>query len=395
MTTMRDDMRADVPFDEAADDEEGVGLLDLAVPLAENRRLLIAGPLLAGLAALAITFVMPPTYTARTSLLPPQQQQSAAASALANLGALAGLAGGGAVKSPAEQYVALMQSVTVADRLIERFKLMDVYGTPLRGDTRNALNGNVRIALGKKDGLISVEVDDHDPQRAADLANAHVEELRRISGGLALSEAQQRRVFFESQMKQTRDRLTEAQQALAASGFNAGALKTEPKAAAEGYAALRAQVTAAEVRLQALRRSLAENAPEVQQAQGTLGALRGQLGQLERSTEAPGAGNSADYVGRYREFKYQETLFELFARQYEAARVDEAREGALIQVVDAATPPERRSSPKRAMTAVTTTLAALLLLAGFVITRHFWRRSALEPRNAEKLRELRAAMGRS
>jgi uncharacterized protein involved in exopolysaccharide biosynthesis len=383
------------PVLDGDDEERGLGLLDLAVPLAENLRLLIAGPLLAGLVALGITFIIAPTYTARTTLLPPQQQQSAASAALSSLGALSGLAGlGSSLKSPAEQYVALMQSNTVTDRLIDQFKLMDVYEVKYREDARKELAKNVRISVGKKEGLLSVEVDDTSPQRAAELANAHVEELRRISGGLALSEAQQRRVFFESQLKQTRDRLTSAQQALQASGFTQGALKAEPKSAAEGYARLRAEATAAEVRLQALRRSLSDSAPEIQQAQATLGALRAELAQAERSSEVAGNG-SADYVTKYREFKYQETLFELFARQYEAARVDEAREGALIQVVDPALQPEKKSKPKRALTAVAATLAALLLLSGFVITRHFWRRSAAEPRNAEKLVQLRSALRRS
>lgn len=386
-------MLADSALD-ADDEERSLGLLDLAVPLAENLRLLIAGSLLAGLVALGITFIIAPTYTARTTMLPPQQQQSAASSALASLGALSGLAGLGAgIKSPAEQYVALMQSHTVTDRLIDQFKLMDVYELKYREDARKRLASNVRISVGKKDGLLTVEVDDTSPQRAAEMANAHVEELRRISSGLALSEAQQRRVFFEGQLAQTRDRLTSAQQALQASGFTEGALKAEPRSAAEGYARLRAEATAAEVRLQVLRRSLADNAPEVQQAQTTLGALRAQLAQAERSRGTSDSG--ADYVSKYREFKYQETLFDLFARQYEAARVDEAREGALIQVVDPAQQPEKRSKPKRALTAVVTTLATLFLLAVLVIARHFWRQSAAEPQNARKLLQLRSALRRS
>jgi uncharacterized protein involved in exopolysaccharide biosynthesis len=390
---MRHDMLADPALD-ADDEEQGLGLLDLALPLAENLRLLIAGPLLAGLVALGITFIIEPTYTARTTMLPPQQQQSAASSALASLGTLSGLAGlGGGLKSPAEQYVALMQSNAVTDRLIDQFKLMDVYEVKYREDARKLLANSVRISVGKKDGLLTVEVDDTNPQRAAEMANAHVEELRRISSGLALSEAQQRRAFFEGQLTQTRDRLTSAQQALQASGFTEGALKAEPRSAAEGYARLRAEATAAEVRLQVLRRSLADNAPEVQQAQSALGALRAQLAQAERSRSSGDSG--ADYVSKYREFKYQETLFDLFARQYEAARVDEAREGALIQVVDPAQQPERRSKPKRALTAVVTTLATLLLLSGLVVMRHFWRRSATEPRNVKKLLQLRSALRRT
>ena len=376
---------------EAQDDsDDGIDLLDLALPLLQHWKLLIVMPLLAGMAALGITYLIKPTFTSRTVFLPPQQQQSAAASAIASLGALSGLAGAAAgVKSPADQYVALLQSTTVADRLIDEFKLMQVYDEEYRFEARKELAKNVRISLGKKDGLITVEVDDIDPPRAAEIANRHVDELRRLTLQLALTEAQQRRVFFDAQLKKTRDALTQAQQALQASGFNPGALKAEPKAAAEGYARLQAQVTAAEVRLQTLRGSLSETTPEVQQALTMLGALRGQLGKVEAST---GSSDGPDYIGKFREFKYQETLFELFARQYELARVDESREGALIQVVDVAKPAERKSKPKRAITAVATTLVALLLLAAFVVMRHFWRQSLSRPERAAKLAQLRAAL---
>ena len=372
------------------DDEDGLDLMDLALPLLQHWKLLVIGPLLAGLLALGVTYLIKPTFTSRTVFLPPQQQQSAAASALASLGALSGLAGAAAgIKSPADQYVALLQSATVADRLIDEFKLMQVYDEDYRFEARKELAKNARVSLGKKDGLITVEVDDVDPGRAAAMANRHVDELRRLTSQLALTEAQQRRLFFETQLKKTRDELTSAQQALQASGFNPGALKAEPKAAAEGYARLKAEVTAAEVRLQTLRRNLSETTPEVQQAQTMLGALRAQLGKTEATTDLTGG---PDYISKFREFKYQETLFELFSRQYELARLDESREGALIQVVDVAKPAERKSKPKRGITAVATTLATLLLLAVFVVTRHFWRLNAARPDRAAKLAQLRAAL---
>lgn len=382
-------MSASAP-DEAED--EGMGLLDLAIPLAAHLKLLVLGPIVAGLAALGLSFLITPEFTARTMFLPPQQQQSAATAALSQLGALAGLAGAATnIKSPADQFVALMQSTTVADRLVDRFKLMQVYDSDYRFEARKELASNVRITLGKKDGLITVEVDDIDPKRAADLANAHVQELRQLTSQLALSEAQQRRVFFEAQLKDTRDRLTQAQQVLEASGFGQGALKAEPKAAAEGYAKLKAEMTAAEVRLQTLRRNLLDTTPEVQQQQTMVAALRGQLAGLERSSNI---GGNSDYVGKYREFKYQETLFELFARQYELARLDESREGALIQVVDLATPPEWKSKPKRAIIAAAATLAGLLLLLLWIVLRHWWSESRTQPETAEKLSRLRAALGR-
>ena len=211
----------------------------------------MAAPLVAGIAAFGIASIIPPTFTAQTTFLPPQQQQSAGSSALAALGALSDVAGGIAgIKTPGYEYVALMQSVNVEDRIVERFKLMELYESKYRFQARKTLEANVRIALGKKDGLISVEADAPEPKLAANIANQYVAELRRLSGELALTEAQQRRAFFEAELKRTRAKLTEAQQVLQSSGgLDAEALRAEPKAAAEGYARLKAEVTAAEVRL--------------------------------------------------------------------------------------------------------------------------------------------------
>jgi len=376
--------------DQAQEGDEDLSLLDLALPLVMHLKLLVLGPLLAGLVALGITYLIAPTFTATTTFLPPQQQQSAAAVALASLGALSGLAGAaGGIKSPGEQYVSLMQSASVSDRLIDGFKLMEVYESKYRFEARKELASNVRIALGRRDGLITVAVDDVEPQRAADMANRYVEELRRVTSELALTEAQQRRVFFESQLKETRDKLVSAQQALQSSGFSVGALRAEPRAAAEGYARLKAEATAAEVRLQTLRRGLADNTPEVQQQQTLLSALRAQVSKLETGIDAPRDG---DYVSKYREFKYQETLFDLFSRQFELARLDESREGALIQVVDVATKPEWKSKPKRGLVAIGATLAAVLFLVAFVLVRHALRKAAEQPETAEKLALLRLAL---
>jgi uncharacterized protein involved in exopolysaccharide biosynthesis len=377
-------MHNDLPVHEAGGrvshyvDDEGPGLMDVLAILGKHLRLLVAGPLAAGLIAIAYTYWVAPTFTAVTTFLPPQQQQGVNTSLLASLGPLANLAGANpaALRTPADQYVALMQSATVSDRIVADFKLMQEYGVDYRVDARRRLAGAVRITANRKDGLITVEVDDKRPDRAAEMANRYVDELRRMTSTIAVTEAQQRRLFFEHQLQQTRDRLADAQRALQASGFSQGALKAEPKAAAEGYARLQAEVTAAAVRLEAMRRNLADETPEVQQQQATLAALRGQLDRLERATDINKGG--PDYVGKYREFKYQETLFELYSRQFELARVDESREGSLIQVVDAATPPERRSKPKRAITAIVTTLAAFVAFAAFVLMRDAWRKRRVQ-----------------
>ena len=383
------DRSEDPVIAEAAAEGSELGLLDLVLLLTQKAKLLLLGPALAGMLGLGASYLITPTFTASTTFLPPQQQQSAAAAALSSLGALSGLAGAaGGIRTPGDQYISLLQSVSVTDRLIDEFKLLEAYKAEFRFEARRELARNVRIGLGKKDGLITVEVDDTNPQRAAALANRHVEELRRVTSSLALTEAQQRRVFFEDRLKQSRDALGRAQQTLQSSGFNQAALRAEPKSAAEGYARLKAEVTSSEVRLQTLRRALADNAPEVQQQLARLGALRGQLGKLETGLDAS---SDADYIGKYREFKYQETLFELFSRQYELARLDESREGALIQVIDVAVPAEHKAKPKRLFIAIAVSVTTGVLLLLLVVGRRVLVEISKDPVSAAKLQLLRQA----
>lgn len=330
--------------------------------------LLVLAPVTAGALALASTYLSAPIFTARTTFLPPQAQQSGAASALASLGTIAGLPSGGAPRGHADQYVAFLQSVAVTDRIVQHFDLQKLYDAQFKSSARKALIANTRIAANKKDGLIAIEVDDPSPQRAADIANRFVEELRRLTAGLAVTEAQQRRIFFERQLTAAKDGLTKAQQALQGSGYSDSSLRTEPRVTAEAYTRLKSESLALEMRLNALRTTLAPGAIEIQQAESNLGSVRRQLAKVE-DTSGDAKPNGSAYVARYREFKYQETLFELFARQLELARSDEAREGPLIQVLDLATAPEVKSRPKRLNAAFTGAAAGFAVAFAWMLIR--------------------------
>ncbi len=359
---------SDVVPDDANGDS--AWLADVLASIRRRLGVVLAAPVMFALFGIGASFLVTPRYASHTTFLPPQQQSSAA-SALASLGALAGLTGNN-TRNPADQYVALMQSDTVTDRMIERFDLMKVYDVPYRAFARRELSQSSSITADKKDGLITVEVTDASQARAAAMANQYVAELRRLNDTLAVSEAQQRRVFFENQLRQIKLKLVVAQTELQKSGFDTHALKAEPKAAADAYARLRANLAAAEVRLVALRSSLADTAPEVREQTAAVEALQQQLAAQE--TTEPADQNDPDYVGKYREFKYQETLFDLMARQYELARVDESREGALIQVIDVAQPAELKSWPKRYLFAIGGALLGIGV-AGAAILRDLRQRT--------------------
>jgi uncharacterized protein involved in exopolysaccharide biosynthesis len=225
------------------------------------------------------------------------------------------------------------------------------------------------------------------------MANAFVEELRNLTKTLAISEAAQRRLFFEQQLSLTKDNLTKSQMTLQASGVSEATLRTVPQSALEALARLKAQITAQEIKLASMRTFMTESNPEFRLGVQELTALRAEFAKAEQTTQVSSSGNGVEYIAKYRDFKYHEALFELMAKQYEMARLDEARDGAVIQVVDAAQPPERKSKPRRAFIAVLATLGALIGALLLVLSRHSLKRLAAHPQASGKLERLRQQFG--
>lgn len=368
-------------------DSQEIGLLDLLVPLCERWRRLVLVPLLAGVLGAGATYLTDPIFTARTSMLPPRQQSTAVGAALGSLGGLAGLAGA-ATRSPDDQYVAMLASQTIADRLVDQFDLMRVYEVEYRFRARKRLADNTRLVNERKEGVISIEVNDTSPKRAADIANAYVERLRELTGTLALTEAQERRHFFERELNAARKGLARAQAELQVSGISEASLRAEPKAAAEALSSARAELALTEIQLRVAGHTLADTTPEVQQLLAKVSALRDQLRRLEQR-QPP---DESKYVDKYRDFKYQEGLFESLSKQYELARLDEQREGSLIQVIDRATVPEWKSFPKRLNVALATAGVTLFVLALWLMARHAWHLALRDPVTAAKADKLRSAV---
>jgi len=358
------------------DDDDGpaIGLAELLTWIGERKGMVIGVTLAAALASLAYALWLPPIYTARSTLLPPgSQQQSGSAAALAALGSLGGLAGGLGAKTPDELYVALLKGDTVQRALADRFHLLERYEAKSYEALRKTMPSYIRVASDKKSGLISIEVDDKDPKFAAELANAHTGEVTRLLGRLAVSEAQVRRVFFEQQLKETKENLIKAEQDLRSVQEKSGVIVLDKQAEAliAGAALVRAQIAERDVQLKVLRQSATAENPDVLRLTSELGALRAELSRMESSrggtagstvdmpvSKIPSA--AIDYVRARRELKLQETLLEGMVRQYEIAKLDEAKEGPVLQQVDVATPPDYKSKPSRAMIVLASTMVALL-----------------------------------
>jgi tyrosine-protein kinase Etk/Wzc len=324
------------------------------------RSLILRVAILVVVAGAFTALLLPNIYTATVVLLPPQQGSSSGAALLAQLGSLGSLAtmgsGGLGIKNPNDLQVSLLKSESVENAMVHRFHLDDQYHKHYLSKARKYWEKETHIDNGLKDGLIRLDVDDRDPRRAAELANGWVEEYKRFSSTLAVTEAQQRRLFFEQELKLAREELTRAEESLKQTEQRTGVIQLDGQAHAmiESAAVLRGQIAVREVEIRGLRTFSTEQNPDLVRAEQELASLEGQLAQMDVNSRgragdlvAPkGSVTDAglDYARGLREVKYRETVYELLMRQYEVARVDEAREGAPVQVVDPANVPDRPSS---------------------------------------------------
>jgi tyrosine-protein kinase Etk/Wzc len=378
------------------DSSDESGILDILQLIASNLRLLLVGPLLAGIVALGITFLITPSFTATVRVMPPpQQSQGAAAAMLQSLGTLGAVAGGsGGLKNPGDLYVGLLKSRSVQDAMIDKFKLMDRYDYKYKDSTRKELTKRTTILNGK-DSIIVVDIEDDDPEFAAQMANGYSQELGNLLSRLSITEAQMRRSFFEKQLATTKSNLDKSEIALKASGgVSVSALKLNPGFSVGTTAQIKGQMTSLEIKLVSMKGYMSETAPEYKQVITELSALRGQLSKIEKEEATPNAADS-DYLDKYRDYKYYDTLYELLIRQFESAKLDESREGNVMQIVDTAVIPERKSKPKRGLIAALVGIVVGFLLLMFIFVRRSFFEAQQNPNSAGKLLLLKQTIRQS
>ncbi len=396
------------PPSQRSTSNEEISLLDLSISVAERKALIFKTVLVCIALGIVISFLLPTRYTATVTILPPQQNSSMGAALASQVGSLSGmaaLAGSSlGLKSQNDLIVGMLKSRTVEDAMIKTYGLMDEYRSKYPSDARLALERRVSVDGTGKDGLIRVTIEDPNPRRAAELANGYVEQFRSLSEHLAMTEASQRRLFFQQQLDDAKDNLASAEEDLKRTEQETGLIQLDSQARAliESAASLRAQIVAKEVQVESLRTyATSENAQLIQAVQ-ELEGLRAQLAKLGGSEDGgdeslmvpkgkvPEAGLL--YVRRLREVKYRETIFEILARQFEVAKLDEARQGALIQVVDSAVTPDRRSSPKRTMIVLATIPIGLMLGVVMAILSSKWRQMQKDVPTVQKLGVLKNAL---
>jgi len=382
-----------------------ISMLDILVLLVKNRTFLLRVTCVCAVIAIVVALRLPTNYTAMTTLLPPQQSSSFSSSLLSQLGgasgglgSLASASGLPGLKNPADLYVGLLRSETVENAMVHRYNLQQEYKAKLLSSAREALEGHVLIDGNGKDGLIRISVRARTPVRAAELANGYIEQYRQLSESLAIGEASQRRLFLERQMQKTKDSLAKAEENLEQTEQATGLIQLDSQARAliESAVSIRAQLAAKEVQVQSMQAYAGAGNVDLMQAQRELIGLRAQLAKLggagdqNDSELVPSKGRipqvGLEYVRKLREVKYNETLFDILARQYEAAKLDEAKEGAMVQVVDIAIPPDKKSGPPRALIVIGGVALGFIGAIGWILFGELRKYLHTVPEYAEKLR---------
>jgi len=387
---------SNLPDNQLTGDDDEISLLDLLVVLAKYKLLILGLPFVVAVIAAGYSLTLPNIYTANTKILPPQQGQSTASAMLAQLGGIAGLVGG-AGKNPNDVYIAMLKSRAVADNMIQRFGLMKLWGIDIKhpSDAYNVLAGVTKITS-EKDGTITIEVDDKDPKRAAELANAYIDELVKFTSVLAVTEASQRRLFFERQFAVAKDNLSNAEAAARQALQTGGLVKVDDqgRAMVEVTARLRGQITVKEVQIGAMRTFAADRNPDLQLAQQELESMKRELAKMEGAGGAKATANGlngqgTDSLRLLRDVKYHEVIFDLLAKQYELAKIDEAKDSSVIQVMDKAIEPDRKSKPKRSLIVQSYALAALFICILWAFVREGMAKVKADPQQASRLLDLK------
>lgn len=380
-----------------------VSLLELLRTVVRNQRFVIRFTTAATFLAIVVSLLLPNVYTAMAKVLPPSKDSSAGLTALlgqmGGLGGLASMAGGLGIGSSADLYLGILKSRTVTDAVIQRMDLQRELRQDNLDATRKKLQRLVKFQAAK-DGIITITADFKDPRMAAMLANTFVDELSRRSIQLNLSKAGNERVFLERRLEIAKQDLRKAEDEMKEFQEKHKTIKADSQAAVaiEGIARLKAEIISREVQLAALQNSMTDENPEVRRLLAAIARLRGQMQQMSGAGSghnvipavgaAPAVG--VEYVRRLRNFKIQEAIFEQLTKQYELARLSEARDSSSLQVLDDAVVPLKKSKPMRALIVVLAALSSFITALAVVFVRDYF--SSLSPEDATVVADIKTGL---
>jgi len=350
----------------------------LAVLWLSRRTILATGAVTFGLATL-LAFLLPFNFTASASFVPPgSSTESSAAALMGQLSSFGGMGGMLENKNRGDLYVAILKSRTIAQQMVQRFHLMQVYGVKKESLAEKKLASRSLFSIGTKDPVVTIAVTDHSPQRARDLAAGYLQALQETSANLSLTESSQRRLFYEQRLAREKDELANAEVALKQVEEKTGLVAPAGQTASniQALAQIQAQITSQQARLAALLHDETDENPEVLRARSEIASLQAKAAEMESGSEqgfgrlstAQVPETELEYIRKARDVKYHEALFDIIAKQYEAARLDEARD-APLQVLDQPVVPDTKSGPPRSIIMAAGLLFGLLGSSAWAVFR--------------------------
>jgi capsule polysaccharide export protein KpsE/RkpR len=377
----------------------------------ESRSLLYRWLLVGFVASVVIAFVIPVRYTATTRLMPPDQAGQGMMSMLAALGKSSDLGALGSelfgVKTSGDLFVGIAKSETVQNAIIEKFDLRKVYGLRRLQDARKELENRTDVSADRKSGIITIKVDDHSPTRAAQLGQEYVAQLNQLVITLDTSAAHRERIFLENRLAQVEHDLESAEKDFSQFSSKTAALdvKEQGKAMISAAGELEGQLIAAQTELEGLRQIYTNDNIRVRAVQARINEYKRQLQKMggqpgNATTDAsgnPAAGENTElyptirqlpilgvtWADLYRRTRVEEAVFETLTKQYEIAKVDEAREVPSVKVLDPAEVPEKKSFPPRTLLVAAGTLLSLILASGWILGSDRWGR--IDPSDPRKV----------
>ena len=353
-----------------------------------------------------IAFVIPVRYTSTTRLMPPDQAGQGLASMFAVLGKSSELGNLGSelfgIKTSGDLFLGVLKSETVQNAIINKFDLRKVYGDRRYADARKQLENRTDLTSDRKSGIITIKVSDRSPQRAAAIGQEYVKQLDHVVITLDTSAAHRERVFLENRLKQVQVDLESAEKDFSqfASKNTTLDVKEQGQAMIGAAGQLEGELIAAQTELEGLLQIYTSNNVRVRSVQARIDEYKRQLQKLEGQApgstgnfdNAPGAGPTGSgqngdlypsirqlpilgvtWADLYRRTKVQEAIFETLTKQYEIARVDEAREVPSVKVLDVAAVPEKKSFPPRLIIMLFGTCFVASLCSVYILGEARWQ----------------------
>lgn len=375
---------------EQTTNEVDINVFDYVVVVLKHKELVIKSTLAAMAVAALISLFLSPVYQAETKILTPQGAGTSMSSMLGSQMGIPPSAFGG--KTAGDLYVALIKARGVADYVIDKYDLMTEFKVRSREAARQLLATGLSVRDDRKSGLITIAFQHRDPRRAADIANAYVEGLQKFNNNLAVTEAGKRRLFFEEQLKNAKENLIQSEENLKYFQQRTGTIKIDDEARAviENVSGMRAKVSAKEVELRVMRGYATPENPDLQRLESETAALKEELRKMESKNRlgddsVPTVGKMSslgtEYIRRMREFRYNESLYEILMKQFEAAKLDESKDSALVQVVERAEPPEARVAPQRKRIVLKAGGVVFLISVLFILIRYLYIGFVANPSN--------------